>query len=417
MKKYAILAAIGVCLAGSVLFIVHAKKNSGNAVIQDSYSGFEENFSDSPETMKNENMEAAETDSAEETDRYVRIWTAEELVEMARSNDLYRLAQQYEIQPYKYRGEVPQDIKEMPEEMDRPVIYSSLCAMEEFCDGTAYTVLAAKFVSIFGDWAILFEREGEQYACAVMGLSDPYICDVVVWEEVVGNIEKSDALNQLAEQYAILQYTYRGDLLQDIKIMPEFGDLMVYAEGGLCAMEEFCGGTDFTVLAVEPIGYSWVILFEKDNEQYVCAIGEEWTYFTICDAAIWEELEEYIKIRTDEELVEIAKSKIQYQLAQQYELLYCGSNGETPQDEKELPDMDMRHTYSCLCAMEEFCGETDFTVLAIKNTSIFCDWLVLFEKDDERYVCADHATYVYICDVAIWEELVGDFANIDKGKE
>lgn len=290
MKKYAILAAIGVCLAGSVLFIVHAKKNSGNAVIQDSYSGFEESSSDSPETMKNENMEAAETDSAEETDTYVRIWTDEELVEMERGNIQYRLAKQYELRYYKYSEENPQYIKELSEEMDRLVIYSSLCAMEEFCDGTAFTVLAAKFVSIFGDWAILFEREGEQYACAVMGLSDPYICDVVVWEEVVGNIEKSDALSQLAEQYAILQYTYRGDLPQDIKIMPEFGDLMVHAEGGLCAMEEFCGGTDFTVLAVEPIGFSWAILFEKDNKQYVCAIGEVCTFFTICDVAVWEEL-------------------------------------------------------------------------------------------------------------------------------
>ncbi len=74
----------------------------------------------------------------EETEPYVRIWTAEELIEMERSNIQYRLAQQYEIQQYEYEGDIPQDIRELSDEegsMDRPNAYGCLCAMEEFCAG------------------------------------------------------------------------------------------------------------------------------------------------------------------------------------------------------------------------------------------------------------------------------------------
>ena len=56
-------------------------------------------------------------------------------------------------------------------------------------------------------------------------------------------------------------------------------------------MEEFCGGTDYTVLEVKQAGFSWMVLFEKDGEQYVYAIGEACTSFTICDMAVWKELE------------------------------------------------------------------------------------------------------------------------------
>ena len=54
MKKYVALTIIGVCLAGSALFIVNAKKNNESTAFQDNYNGFGEVFSDSPETMKNE---------------------------------------------------------------------------------------------------------------------------------------------------------------------------------------------------------------------------------------------------------------------------------------------------------------------------------------------------------------------------
>ena len=42
MKKYAALIVIGVCLTGTVFFIVGAEKSSGNAVFQDSYNGLGE---------------------------------------------------------------------------------------------------------------------------------------------------------------------------------------------------------------------------------------------------------------------------------------------------------------------------------------------------------------------------------------
>lgn len=45
----------------------------------------------------------------------------------------------------------------------------------------------------------------------------------------------------------------------------------------------FCGRAE---------GYSWIVLFEKDDKQYACAIGEVCTYFAICDIAVWENLEE-----------------------------------------------------------------------------------------------------------------------------
>lgn len=286
IRKYVVLAIIGVCLAGSALFIVNAKKNDGNTVFQGNNNGFEEGFPDSPEVMKNENIEEVETNSVEETDTYVRIWTDEELIDMERSNILYRLAQKYEILQYEYRGEIPQDVKAIPE-LDKPEAYGSLCAMEEFCGGTNFTVLAAEHVSIFGGWIVLFENDDKQYACAICNMYI-YICDVAVWEELVGNIEKSNALSQLAEQYAILRYIYSGETPQDIKVMHGLEELDAY--GSLCAMEEFCGGIDFTVLAVEQIGYSWIVLFEKANKQYVCAIGEVSTFFTICDVAVWEEL-------------------------------------------------------------------------------------------------------------------------------
>ena len=48
---------------------------------------------------------------------------SEQLIDMERSNIQSRLARQYEIQQYKYEGEIPQDIKELSDEegpMDRP---------------------------------------------------------------------------------------------------------------------------------------------------------------------------------------------------------------------------------------------------------------------------------------------------------
>ncbi len=111
MKKYAALIVIGVCLTGTVFFIVGAEKSSGNAVFQDSYNGLEEVFSDSPERIENESIGKEENDSVEETEPYVRIWTAEELIEMERSNIQSQSARQYEIQQYEYEGEIPQDIR------------------------------------------------------------------------------------------------------------------------------------------------------------------------------------------------------------------------------------------------------------------------------------------------------------------
>ena len=294
MKKYAALIVIGVCLTGTVFFIVGAEKSSGNAVFQDSYNRLEEGVSASPQIMKNKSIGKAESDSVEETDTYVRIWTSEQLIDMERSNIQSRLARQYEIQQYKYEGEIPQDIKELSDEegpMDRPDAYACLCAMEEFCGGTDYTVLEIKYTSIFGDWMVLFEKDGEQYVCADNSM-EIRICDAAVWEEVVGNIEKSDALSQLAEQYAILHYV-SGEEVEtphDVKAMPGLEEWKVQANGSLCAMEEFCGGTDYTVLAVKQAGFSWMVLFEKDDRQYVCAIGEVCTFFTICDMAVWEEM-------------------------------------------------------------------------------------------------------------------------------
>lgn len=53
------------------------------------------------------------------------------------------------------------------------------------------------------------------------------------------------------------------------------------------------GGTDYTVLEIKytSIFGDWMVLFEKDDKQYVCAIGEVCTSFTICNAAVWEKLE------------------------------------------------------------------------------------------------------------------------------
>ena len=53
------------------------------------------------------------------------------------------------------------------------------------------------------------------------------------------------------------------------------------------------GGTDYTVLEIKytSIFGDCMVLFEKDDKQYVCAIGEGCTSFTICNAAVWEKLE------------------------------------------------------------------------------------------------------------------------------
>ena len=124
----------------------------------------------------------------EETEPYVRIWTAEELIEMERSNIQYRLAQQYEIQQYEYEGDIPQDIRELSDEegsMDRPNAYACLCAMEEFCGGTDYTVLEIKYTSIFGDWMVLFEKDDKQYVCAIGEVCTSFtICNAAVWKEL-----------------------------------------------------------------------------------------------------------------------------------------------------------------------------------------------------------------------------------------
>ena len=186
MKKYAALIVIGVCLTGTVFFIVGAEKSSGNAVFQDSYNGLGEGVSASPQIMKNKSIGKAESDSVEETDTYVRIWTAEELVEMERSNIQSQPARRYEIQQYKYEGEIPQDIRELSDEegsMDRPNAYGCLCAMEEFCGGTDFTILTVKQAGF--SWMVLFEKDGEQYVCAIGEACTSFtICDMAVWEEL-----------------------------------------------------------------------------------------------------------------------------------------------------------------------------------------------------------------------------------------
>lgn len=48
MKKYVALTIIGVCLAGTVFFIVNVKKYNGNTVFQGSSNGFGEVFPDFP---------------------------------------------------------------------------------------------------------------------------------------------------------------------------------------------------------------------------------------------------------------------------------------------------------------------------------------------------------------------------------
>ncbi len=122
----------------------------------------------------------------EETEPYVRIWTAEELIEMERSNIQYRLAQQYEIQQYEYEGDIPQDIRELSDEegsMDRPNAYGCLCAMEEFCGGTDFTISTVKQAGF--SWMVLFEKDGEQYVCAIGEACTSFtICDMAVWEEL-----------------------------------------------------------------------------------------------------------------------------------------------------------------------------------------------------------------------------------------
>lgn len=213
MKKYAALIVIGVCLTGTVFFIVGAEKSSGNAVFQDSYNGLEEGVSASPQIMKNKSIGKAESDSVEETDTYVRIWTSEQLIDMERSNIQSRLARQYEIQQYKYEGEIPQDIKELSDEegpMDRPDAYACLCAMEEFCGGTDYTVLEIKYTSIFGDWMVLFEKDDKQYVCAIGEVCTSFtICDAAVWEK----LEKEER----KQVKTILIWILEGDEMKEEK--------------------------------------------------------------------------------------------------------------------------------------------------------------------------------------------------------
>ena len=78
-----------------------------------------------------------------------------------------------------------QDIKELSDEMDRPNAYGCLCAMEEFCGGTDFTVLATKYIRIFENGMVLFEKDGEQYVCAIGEACTSFtICDMAVWEKL-----------------------------------------------------------------------------------------------------------------------------------------------------------------------------------------------------------------------------------------
>lgn len=251
----------------------------------------------------------------------------------------------YVVYEYDYRGDDPQREIVVLEEFEDPgdipqtaiviseetIDYASMeravCAIEDFC-GTDFRISDTYYVAIGG--VVPFEHDSHEYTCVSSGFDGTVICDAVFevrstadsstkWhkpDEITitgpedGFIELREAARAFvksAEEYVIYEYDEGNILPKRSLLWLEESKWGVEDPGNdpdsaivlskkttidyktmrkaLCAIEAFCGGTDFRIADTYYVGSGGSVQFEHDNHEYTCiseaSVSDD---MKICDA-------------------------------------------------------------------------------------------------------------------------------------
>ena len=241
-----------------------------------------------------------------------------------------------------------------------------------------------------------------------------------------------------------------GDIPQDAVVWSEDMISMMSMDRAVCAMEYFCGGTDFRIIDTYYI-YGGVVRFEHDGHEYTCVEAEHITgRMQICDAVFevrptadnstLRHEPEDIKITGPDggliELRETAKAFIQS--AEDYVICEYEYEGGSPETRvtwsRETPRgweqgmerwgsnrtialtkrtaVDYKTIDKALCAIEDFCGGTDFRIT--DTYYVGSGGNVQFKYDDHEYTCISETSVtddIKICD-AVFEVHSTDGINV-----
>ena len=268
------------------------------------------------------------------------------------------------------------------------------------------------------------------------------------------------------EDYIVYEFGYNSEklLTEIVRDIEDLGDIpqaaVVWSEDmidlmsmkrAVCAMEYFCGGTDFRIIDTYYVYMGGVVRFEHDGHEYTCVEAEHITgRMQICDAVFevrptadnstLRHEPEDIKITGPDggliELRETAKAFIQS--AEEYvvcEYEYEGGDPETWVTWSMETDrgweqgmerwgsnrtialtkrtaVDYKTIDKALCAIEDFCGGTDFRIT--DTYYVGSGGNVQFKYDDHEYTCISETSVtddIKICD-AVFEVHSTDGINV-----
>ena len=208
-----------------------------------------------------------------------------------------------------------------------------------------------------------------------------------------------------------------GDIPQDAVVWSEDMISMMSMDRAVCAMEYFCGGTDFRIIDTYYI-YGGVVRFEHDGHEYTCVEAEHITgRMQICDAVFevrptadnstLQHEPEDIKITgPDNGLIELRETaKAFVQSAGDYVIYEYEYKGGRPEKKwKHIkPTVDYETMNRALCAIEDFCGGTSFRIVDTYYAG--SGGSVQFIRAGHEYTCISEACVadeMKICD-AVFE--------------
>lgn len=226
-------------------------------------------------------------------------------------------AEDYVIYEYEFRGDMPQTEIVESENFDYASMRRALCAIEDFC-GTDFRIVDTYYVGAGG--MVQFEYDDHEYTCITDYTSGHLkICDRVIKSsngelETEQNIYTSDMSEdywdlvksawlfiESAEDYVICEYHYQEDKPQTTIVVlknfdgqypkEEFQTAIIVPKDfdgvsmlrAVCAIEDFCGGTDFRIVDTYYVGSGGNVQFEYDNHEYTCITDGISYDLKICD--------------------------------------------------------------------------------------------------------------------------------------
>lgn len=235
------------------------------------------------------------------------------------------------------------------------------------------------------------------------------------------------------EDYVVYKYDYDGENPQTeivwdfedpgdipqtaVAVSEETIDLMSMTRA-VCAMEYFCGGTDFHIIDTYYVYVGGVVRFEHDGHEYTCVEAEHTTgMMQICDAVfevrptadnstLRHEPEDIRITGPDNGLIELRETaKAFVQSAGDYVIYEYEYKGGRPEKKwKHIkPTVDYETMNRALCAIEDFCGGTGFRIVDTYYAG--SGGSVQFIRAGHEYTCISEACVadeMKICD-AVFE--------------